>query len=208
MNFKSIGIPTIKLLVIAAVITILLFLTNNTTEAKIAQNQADANVASRKEVLPDADDFDEKTVTVDGVEYTYYEAKNGAGYVFSGSNKGYGGAVVSMVGGLVAALSLAQPHAGPKEALDFIHRVHASVDRPANFASCDLFTAANNDIIIGTRLKFSQMIGLIRNGTHRIIFPPQMRFRYHLALPLSLAKNRAFPVMLAGTFIVKIGVRS
>ena len=48
MNFKSIGIPTIKLLVIAAVITILLFLTNNTTEAKIAQNQADANVASRK----------------------------------------------------------------------------------------------------------------------------------------------------------------
>ena len=89
MNFKSIGIPTIKLLVIAAVITILLFLTNNTTEAKIAQNQADANVAS---------DFDEKTVTVDGVEYTYYEAKNGAGYVFSGSNKGYGGAVVSMVG--------------------------------------------------------------------------------------------------------------
>ena len=95
MNFKSIGIPTIKLLVIAAVITILLFLT---TEAKIAQNQADANVASRKEVLPDADDFDEKTVTVDGVEYTYYEAKNGAGYVFSGSNKGYGGAVVSMVG--------------------------------------------------------------------------------------------------------------
>ena len=60
MNFKSIGIPTIKLLVIAAVITILLFLTNNTTEAKIAQNHA--------------------------------------GYVFSGSNKGYGGAVVSMVG--------------------------------------------------------------------------------------------------------------
>ena len=83
MNFKTIGIPTIKLLVIAAVITTLLFLTNNTTEAKIAQNQADANVASRKEVLPDADDFDEKTVNVDGVDYTYYEAKNGAGYVFS-----------------------------------------------------------------------------------------------------------------------------
>ena len=98
MNFKTIGIPTIKLLVIAAVITTLLFLTNNTTEAKIAQNQADANVASRKEVLPDADDFDEKTVNVDGVDYTYYEAKNGAGYVFSGSNKGYGGAVVAMVG--------------------------------------------------------------------------------------------------------------
>ena len=32
------------------------------------------------------------------MDYTYYEAKNGAGYVFSGSNKGYGGAVVAMVG--------------------------------------------------------------------------------------------------------------
>lgn len=63
------------MLVIAAVITILLFLTNNTTEAKIAQNQQMQMVASRMEVLPDADDFDEKTVTVDGVEYTYYEAK-------------------------------------------------------------------------------------------------------------------------------------
>lgn len=98
MDFKSLGIPTIKLFVIATVITVLLFLTNNTTEAKIAQNQADADVASRKEVLPEADDFDECTVNVDGVDYTYYTAKNGAGYVFSGSNKGYGGAVVAMVG--------------------------------------------------------------------------------------------------------------
>lgn len=34
MNFKTIGIPTIKLLVIAAVITTLLFLTNNTNRSK------------------------------------------------------------------------------------------------------------------------------------------------------------------------------
>ena len=35
MNFKSIGIPTIKLLVIAAVITILLFLTNNIRQMRM-----------------------------------------------------------------------------------------------------------------------------------------------------------------------------
>lgn len=98
MNFKTIGIPTIKLFVIATIITALLFATNNVTVDKIAQNQADADVQSRKEVLPEADDFDEATVNVDGVDYTYYAAKNGAGYVFSGSNKGYGGAVVSMIG--------------------------------------------------------------------------------------------------------------
>lgn len=98
MNFKSLGIPTIKLFVIATVITVLLFLTNGATADKISQNQKEADSLSRKEVLPEADDFDECTVNVDGVDYTYYAAKNGAGYVFSGSNKGYGGAVVAMVG--------------------------------------------------------------------------------------------------------------
>lgn len=98
MNFKSLGIPTIKLFVIATVITVLLFLTNGATADKISENQKEADSLSRKEVLPEADDFDECTVNVDGVDYTYYAAKNGAGYVFSGSNKGYGGAVVAMVG--------------------------------------------------------------------------------------------------------------
>ncbi len=98
MNFKEIGIPTIKLFVIATVITVLLFLTNNSTEAKIAQNQVESDIQSRQEVLPEADGFEEATVTVDGVEYTYYTATNGAGYVFSGANKGYGGDVVAMVG--------------------------------------------------------------------------------------------------------------
>lgn len=98
MNFKEIGVPTLKLFAIATVVTILLFLTNNTTVEKIAQNQANADILSRQEVLPDADGFEEKTVTVDGVDHTYYEATNGAGYVFSGANKGYGGDVVSMIG--------------------------------------------------------------------------------------------------------------
>lgn len=98
MNFNEIGIPTIKLFVIATAVTVLLFLTNSVTAAQIAENQRQADVTSRKEVLPEADDFDEATVDIDGVTYTYYVAKNGAGYVFSGSNKGYGGDVVSMTG--------------------------------------------------------------------------------------------------------------
>ncbi len=99
MNFKEIGIPTIKLFVIATVVTILLFLTNNTTEGKIADNQAKADIISRQEVLPAADGFQEATGKLaDGTEFTYFEATNGTGYVFSGSNKGYGGDVVSMIG--------------------------------------------------------------------------------------------------------------
>lgn len=99
MNFKEIGVPTLKLFVIATVVTVLLFLTNNTTEGKIAENQAQADILSRQEVLPAADGFEEATGTLaDGTEFTYYEATNGTGYVFSGSNKGYGGDVVSMIG--------------------------------------------------------------------------------------------------------------
>ena len=99
MNFKEIGIPTIKLFVIATVVTILLFLTNNTTEGKIADNQAQADIISRQEVLPAADGFQEATGKLaDGTEFTYFEATNDTGYVFSGSNKGYGGDVVSMIG--------------------------------------------------------------------------------------------------------------
>lgn len=98
MNGKTLGIPTLKLCIIAAIVTALLVATNGATAAKIAQNNEDAAVKSRQEVLAEADGFEEKTVTVDGNEYTYYEATNGAGYVFSGSNKGYGGAVESMIG--------------------------------------------------------------------------------------------------------------
>ncbi len=98
MNAKNILFPTLKLFAIAVVITILLVLTNGLTEERIAQNQEESNVEARQEVLPEADSFEEKTVDIDGEEYTYYEATNGAGYVFSGSNKGYGGEVVTMVG--------------------------------------------------------------------------------------------------------------
>lgn len=99
MNFKTIGIPTLKLFIIGTVITILLVVTNGRTAAQIVANQEKADVESRKEVLPEADDFEEKTAKLeDGTEFTYYEATNGAGFVFSASHKGYGGQVVTMTG--------------------------------------------------------------------------------------------------------------
>ncbi len=49
-------------------------------------------------MLPDGDSFKDRTITVDGVDVTYYEADNGAGYVFLTSNKGYGGPVEVMTG--------------------------------------------------------------------------------------------------------------
>ena len=98
MDAKAILVPTLKLTVIGVIITALLFMTNSRTQAKIEQNEAQAAVEARKQVLPEADDFEEKKVTVNGTEYTYYEATNKAGYVFSGSNKGYGGQVVTMTG--------------------------------------------------------------------------------------------------------------
>lgn len=98
MNAKAILKPTLRLFLIATITTILLVLTNNQTEEAIAEQKEQSDIASRQEVLPEADGFDEETVTVDGTEYTYYKATNDAGYVFSASNKGYGGQVVCMVG--------------------------------------------------------------------------------------------------------------
>ena len=95
---KQIIGPTLRLFLIATVTTILLALTNGITADKILQNQIQADIQSRQEVLPTADSFEEKTVTIDGTEITYYEASNGSGYVFSTSAKGYGGDVVVMTG--------------------------------------------------------------------------------------------------------------
>ena len=98
MSAKKIIVPTAILTVIVLVVTTLLVVTNNLTKDKIAEIKAASDDASRQEVLADADGFEEKTVDYDGTTYTYYEATNGAGYVFTTSYKGYGGAVEVMTG--------------------------------------------------------------------------------------------------------------
>ena len=94
MDVKEILKPPLILAVIATVVTALLVLTNGVTKDKIAELQAKAEDEAKLAVLPDADGFEEKEV--DG--QVYYEATNGAGYVFSTSSKGYGGPVVVMTG--------------------------------------------------------------------------------------------------------------
>ena len=94
---KSIG-PTAILTVIVLVVTALLVLVNGMTADKIAALKAANDEASKKEVLADADGFEEKTIELDGTTYTYAEATNGAGYVFTTSYKGYGGSVECMTG--------------------------------------------------------------------------------------------------------------
>lgn len=126
MKVKAIVVPTLTLVIIALVTSVLLVITNAGTKDKIAQLQAESDNASRQEVLPDADSFDEgQTIEVDGTEYTYWTAANGAGYVFSTQYKGYGGPVVVMTGittdGVVSGVKITEQDETPglgQKALD------------------------------------------------------------------------------------------
>ncbi len=99
MKVKEIIKPTLVLVIIAIVTSVLLVVTNEITKEPIRAQQIAAENESRQAVLPDADGFDEgQTVEMNGTQYTYWTATNGAGYVFSTQNKGYGGQVVVMTG--------------------------------------------------------------------------------------------------------------
>ena len=100
---KEILIPTISLFLICSVVTLLLAVTNSVTAPKIAELQIETEKKKKAAVLSDAASFsDSKTITYEGVEYTYYEGydndKNIVGYVFTTSAKGYGGDIITMVG--------------------------------------------------------------------------------------------------------------
>lgn len=100
---KDIFIPTIALFLIAAVCTAILAFTNSVTYGKIEENNEKTKNETKAQVFPDADKFSEdKTVSVDGVDYVYNEAFSDTGevlgYVFTASDKGYGGAVTVMTG--------------------------------------------------------------------------------------------------------------
>ena len=102
-NIKDILFPTIALFLIAGVCTFILALTNSLTTGKILENAEKTKIETRKMVCPTADSFSEdKTVTVDSQQYTYNEALSQTGeiigYVFTASDKGYGGAVTVMTG--------------------------------------------------------------------------------------------------------------
>ena len=85
-------LPIVVLVLICAVMSGLLAVTNNVTDPIIKAAEEEANRAARLEVLPQADDFEE--VTVEGLPDAVtevYRAANGAGYTFSITAQGYGG---------------------------------------------------------------------------------------------------------------------
>ena len=106
MNPKDILIPTLALFLICLIATVLLALTNRATAEKIADNDVQNAIVSRKDVLPEVDGVKVETYTDDAVEpetgLTYNEGKdtdgNTVGYIFTNSAKGYGGDVRIMVG--------------------------------------------------------------------------------------------------------------
>lgn len=93
LDFKTIARPALILFVICLVASAALAGTNALTADKIVQAQLETAEASRKIVLPDAQEFE----SADG----YNVGKSGGsdvGYVFETESKGYGGTVKVMTG--------------------------------------------------------------------------------------------------------------
>jgi electron transport complex protein RnfG len=102
-SFKTFGVPAIVLFFICLVSTLLLALTNRVTAPQIQRLKAQSEEESRMRVMSLAESFsDKKIVSLDGENYEYYEGidKNGEciGYVFTTSEKGYGGDIRVMTG--------------------------------------------------------------------------------------------------------------
>lgn len=100
LNIKAVLVPAVALLIICLVSTTLLAGTNMLTEDKIAENLVKTETLSRSIVLPEAKTYGEVQTLENGVNYCEGTDNLGAvaGYVFTSSAKGYGGAVSVMVG--------------------------------------------------------------------------------------------------------------
>ena len=98
-SFKEVGIPTITLFLIAAICTAILAVTDMVTAPKIAENNEQAEIATRQLVFEDAKSFSD-IKTVDGATYVEALDESGKtiGYVFTTSSKGYGGEIKIMTG--------------------------------------------------------------------------------------------------------------
>lgn len=86
------GAPIIVLVLICAIMSGLLALTNDATAPIIEEAERKAKEEARMEVLPGADGFEQ--VEIAGVPASItevYQATNGAGYTFSITAQGYGG---------------------------------------------------------------------------------------------------------------------
>lgn len=98
-SLKEVLLPTVSLFLIAAVCTALLAFTNSITAPKIAENSVKAENEARSVVFENAE-FSKKEKTVGAASYVEAldESGNVIGYVFTTSQKGYGGDIKVMTG--------------------------------------------------------------------------------------------------------------
>lgn len=95
-NWNKVFKPIVVLGLICIIITGALAVTNSKTAPVIEEATRLAAEQTRKELLPDADGFEEVSgVTVDNVS-EIQRATNGVGVIITSSAKGYGGDVVVM----------------------------------------------------------------------------------------------------------------
>ncbi|MCR4615875.1 MAG: RnfABCDGE type electron transport complex subunit G [Clostridiales bacterium] len=101
-TFKEFAVPTLILFLICAVAATLLALTNDVTAPKIQELASQTELAARKKVLADAEEFvQQDRITLDGKEYECFKGVKGdqtSGYVFTTVVKGYGGDIKVMTG--------------------------------------------------------------------------------------------------------------
>lgn len=101
-SLKEILVPAVMLFIIALICTALLAGTNMLTKDKIDEIAIQTENEAKSAVLSEATEFsDAKTVSVNGVEYTFFEGcADGTvkGYVIPVTTKSYGGALSLMVG--------------------------------------------------------------------------------------------------------------
>ena len=85
-------LPIVVLVLICAIMSGLLAVTNNITAPIIDEAERAANEAARKEVLSAADSFEKvEAAGLPDAVTEVYRAANGAGYTFSITAQGYGG---------------------------------------------------------------------------------------------------------------------
>ena len=97
-SIKEFVVPTAVLTIICLVVSLALSVTYSVTNPIIEENSLKAAQEAMMEVLPAADGFTEVTEELpEGVD-SLFQANNGSGVVTQVSSKGYGGAVVLMVG--------------------------------------------------------------------------------------------------------------
>lgn len=101
-KFKQIIVPAIALFMVCLVATFLLGGVDFLTRDKIAQVQQQTAQQARLKVCPEAVEFEEKSVVVDGEEYIVYfgidEENETVGYAVTTVDKSYGGEIQIMTG--------------------------------------------------------------------------------------------------------------